>query len=173
MLLIDYILLGVVLISVVIGLIRGFFREALSLVTWILAIVVALQWGDIFESLFAGTFSSPTVRLWVARLAVFVMVLLVGALVNRLIALAVAKTGLAGVDRLLGMMFGFARGALLMGVLVIGAQVLEVDKEPWWDESRVIPYGVRIADQIKTLMNIGLDRLEDIELSAPETGEVL
>lgn len=95
----------------------------------------------------------------------FVLVVVAGAVVNRLIGMAVRKTGLSGTDRVLGMGFGFVRGVLLVGLLVLGAQVLELDREPWWDESRLVPYGLQVADQIRDYVGEGIDYIgEEIQL---------
>jgi len=162
---IDYIFLGLVALSVLLGFMRGFFREALSLASWVLALWLALEFGQIFVPVFSEILPSPTLQIWAARLMTFVLVVVAGAVVNRLIGMAVRKTGLSGTDRVLGMGFGFVRGVLLVGLLVLGAQVLELDREPWWDESRLVPYGLQVADQIRDYVGEGIDYIgEEIQL---------
>ena len=162
---IDYIFLGLVALSVLLGFMRGFFREALSLASWVLALWLALEFGQIFVPVFSEILPSPTLQIWAARLMTFVLVVVAGAVVNRLIGMAVRKTGLSGTDRVLGMGFGFVRGVLLVGLVVLGAQVLELDREPWWDESRLVPYGLQVADQIRDYVGEGIDYIgEEIQL---------
>jgi len=126
---------------------------------------LALEFGQIFVPVFSEILPSPTLQIWAARLMTFVLVVVAGAVVNRLIGMAVRKTGLSGTDRVLGMGFGFVRGVLLVGLVVLGAQVLELDREPWWDESRLVPYGLQVADQIRDYVGEGIDYIgEEIQL---------
>lgn len=175
MLTVDYIILAVFLVSVVVGLFRGFFREALSLATWMAAVWVALNYSSVMEPLLASV-SSPALRFWAAKLLVFLLVLIAGGLVNHLIHVLVAKTGLSGTDRVLGMVFGAARGVLVVGLLVMVMGLLEMDQETWWEESRLISYAEPMADKMRGLVQVGLDRLEDAvapsgEPAEPEAGQ--
>lgn len=161
MLTIDYTLLAVLLVSVVVGVFRGFFREALSLVTWIAALWIALRFSSILEPMLASI-SSEALRIWSARLIMFILVLIAGGLLNALIGFLVTKTGLTGTDRLLGMVFGAARGILIVGMMVMMFRLLDLDKEEWWSESRIIPLALPTADVLQSLFHEGLGRLEDI-----------
>ncbi len=158
MLLIDYILLGLFGVSVAVGFFRGFVREAFSLALWGVAIYAAWRLGEAPDELL-GAIESPMLRLWAGRAGVFLLVLVAGGLVGFLIGQLVDKTGLTGTDRVLGMAFGAARGALVVGIAVMVFQFLELDRESWWSESLLIPYGVRVAEVIRDLLGTGLDEL--------------
>ena len=158
MLLIDYILLGLFAVSVLVGFFRGFVREAFSLVVWGAAIYAAWRLGEAPDELL-GAIESPMLRLWAGRAGVFLLVLVAGGLGGFLIGQLVDKTGLTGTDRVLGMAFGAARGVLVVGVAVIVLQFLELEREPWWSESLLIPYGARAAEVIRDLLGTGLDEL--------------
>ncbi len=168
MLTIDYILLAAFLVSIVVGVFRGFFREALSLVTWVAALWIAMRFSSILEPVLASI-SSEALRIWSARLIIFILVLIAGGLLGALIGILVTKTGLTGTDRLLGMVFGAARGVLIVGIVVMMFRLLELDREDWWSESRLIPLALPVADVLQTLFHEGLGRLEDI---VPPGGEV-
>jgi membrane protein required for colicin V production len=161
MLTIDYILLAALLVSIVVGLFRGFFREALSLVIWVVALWIALRYSSVLEPLL-GSISSEALKIWSARLIMFVLILIAGGLLNALIAILVEKTGLTGTDRVLGMVFGAARGALILGIVVMMFRLLDLDQEAWWSESRVIPLATPVADVLQTYFHQGLERLEDM-----------
>ncbi len=161
MLTIDYILLAALMVSVVVGVFRGFFREALSLVTWVAALWIALRFSGILEPVLASI-SSEALRLWSARLIMFILVLIAGGLLSALIGILVTKTGLTGTDRLLGMVFGAARGILIVGIAVMMFRLLELDREDWWSESAVIPLALPVADMLQTLFHEGLGHLEDM-----------
>jgi membrane protein required for colicin V production len=153
--------LAAVLVSVVVGVFRGFFKEALSLVTWVAALWIALRFSSVLEPVLASI-SSEALRIWAARLIMFVLVLIAGGLLNALIGILVTKTGLTGTDRILGMVFGAARGVLIVGIAVMMFRLLELDQEDWWSESRLIPLALPVADVLQTLFHEGLGRLEDI-----------
>ena len=70
---VDYIILGLVLLSVGAGFVRGFFKEALSLGTWLLATFLALKFGYLFADFFSSYFASPVLQLWSGRLSLFVL----------------------------------------------------------------------------------------------------
>lgn len=161
MLTIDYILLAALLISVVVGLFRGFFKEALSLVTWVVALWIALRYSSVLEPLLASI-SSTALKLWSARLIMFVLVLIAGGLLNALIGILVEKTGLTGTDRVLGMLFGAARGVLIVGIAVMMFRLLDIDKESWWSESLVIRMASPVADVLQTYFHAGLEQLQEV-----------
>lgn len=141
MLIIDYVILAVVAVSALIGLIRGFLREAISLATWIVAVwVVHVYAGDV-AGYFASKVESPVVRLMIAGAILFIVVLLLGAALGYLASVLVKSTGLSGTDRLLGMVFGALRGVILLALLlVVAVALLPVTEESWWSGSQFIPY---------------------------------
>lgn len=158
MVVVDYILIGVFLVSVTVGFFRGFVREALSLVTWALAAWIAWRYAWVLEPVL-GAISSPAMKLWIARAAAFIILLIAGGLAGYLIGKIVEASGLTGTDRVLGMVFGAARGVLVVGLVVLVFQVLELDREPWWKDSVVVPPASRLADGMRGLLEIGLERL--------------
>ncbi|MBP8236916.1 MAG: CvpA family protein, partial [Pseudomonas sp.] len=82
----------------------------------------------------------------------FVVTLLVGALVNYLIGELIRVTGLSGTDRFLGMVFGAARGGLLVVVLVGLISLAPVQQDSWWQESALLPHFLMVADWSKNLI---------------------
>lgn len=158
MVVVDYILLGAFAVSLGIGFFRGFVREALSLANWALALWLAWRYSGLLDPLLASV-SSPAVQLWLGRVVMFFGALLAGALLSHAVAALVRRTGLTGVDRSMGMVFGAARGLLVVGVLVIAFQALEMDREPWWQDSVIVPRTAELTRSLRELMDTGLDRL--------------
>ncbi len=156
---IDYVLLVILGMSAVVGLFRGLVKEALSLVVWVLAIWCAWKFAGFAAPMLQGLVSDPVLRLWAARLVVMVFVLIVGGLGTWLLGYLLDKTGLTGTDRLLGGLFGLARGTVLAGLLVIGLQFAGFDKSPWWSQSRLIPYAAPVADQLRDAAAQGVDMI--------------
>jgi membrane protein required for colicin V production len=135
----DYALIAVMGLSIIISLVRGFVREALSLVSWIAAFWIAFTFYDVLADLLLNDIHSNTVRTAVAFGSLFLITLLLGTLVNYLISKLVDKTGLSGTDRILGVVFGFARGVLLITVLLMLARLTPMPGESWWKSSLLIP----------------------------------
>lgn len=137
----DWAIVIVLTLSCVISLARGFIKEALSLVIWLVALIVANLFSHHLESFLTNVISTPSLRAMAAFLLAFIGVLLVGALINFVIGLIVKATGLSGTDRLLGVFFGFARGALLVIIFLIYVpQFVPINKDTWFQQSQLIPY---------------------------------
>lgn len=137
----DWAIVATVVLSSLISIKRGFVREALSLATWILAVVIALLFSGQLAVLLADSITTPSVREVVAFAILFIATLLVGAMVNYLISELVRMTGLSGTDRMLGMIFGVARGLIIvMALLMFLPLLIPLNEDPWWHESRLIPY---------------------------------
>ena len=152
MITIDYLIIVIIIISMMVGFFRGFFPELVSIATWILADFAAWHFNGLVEPYLQGKLGSVVAELWASRLIIFLVTLILGGLVGQLISLIIDKTGLSGTDRMLGLVFGFVRGAVIIGVLVIVGQLLGFTKEPWWGESALIPMGETIADTLRVMV---------------------
>lgn len=149
---VDYTILAILMISALISVLRGFVREALSLLGWIVAFWVAVTYSAPLEAYLVPYINVPSVRQAAAFVALFVGVLLTTAVLMYLVGLLVKKTEITGTDRMLGMFFGLARGAVLVGLLVLLAGLTAVPGDPWWKESMLLPHFERLAVEIKSLM---------------------
>jgi membrane protein required for colicin V production len=148
---VDYVIIGIIGLSALISLIRGFMREALSLAAWVLAFWVA--WTFFRElAVQLDWFTVPSVRLGAAFVLLFIATLMLGALVNFLVGQLVEKTGLSGTDRMIGVLFGAARGAVLVAILVLLAGLTPLPNDPWWKESHLIVYFQELAVWLKELL---------------------
>ena len=101
----DYAILGTILISVLVGALRGFIKEVFSLVVWSAAFLVAYQYAGDVAAMMEEQVSLPSARTAIGFSGLFVVVLLVGGLLNYLLGRLVESTGLSGTDRLLGGVF--------------------------------------------------------------------
>ncbi|MFN2338087.1 MAG: CvpA family protein [Gammaproteobacteria bacterium] len=142
---VDFFILGVILVSGLLSLWRGFVKEALSLITWIAAPVIAILFYEDFAPWFERWVSVPSARIALAFGILLVLVLILGGLVNYLVGQLVSKTGLTGTDRALGIVFGIARGVMVVGVLVLLAGLTQVPQDPWWKESVFLKHFVDLA----------------------------
>lgn len=140
----DWVIIGIISLSTVVSLIRGFVKEALSLASWVVAFIIARSFYTNLATLFQDVVSTPSVRLLAAFVILFVLSLIVGALLNHLISAIVKSTGLSGTDRMLGMVFGLVRGIILVVVIVALARLTPVTQDPWWSQSVLIKHFERI-----------------------------
>jgi membrane protein required for colicin V production len=149
---VDYVIIGVVALSAVISLLRGFVREALSLVTWIAAFWIAWLFFRELAVQLEPWIEVPSVRLGAAFFILLLASLVLGGLVGYLAGKLVDKTGLSGTDRLIGALFGTARGMVLVAIMVLLAGLTSLPKDPWWQESLLIPQFQDLAVWLQSLL---------------------
>ncbi|HEC20735.1 MAG TPA: CvpA family protein [Gammaproteobacteria bacterium] len=146
---VDIVIPGIIAISALFSLLRGFVREALSLLGWLAAFWVALSFAQDFADLLLTGITTPSVRVVVSFTILFVLTLVIAALLNRLAGTLVTKTGLTGTDRMIGMIFGIARGVVLVSVLVLLAGMTTLPEDPWWRESALIDVFYKLAQWLR------------------------
>ncbi len=141
----DFLILAILGVSALVGFWRGFMRESVSLLTWIAAFGVGILLTQRLAPFLGGLIGSRSVRVVLVFTALFIATLLIGAMVNHFVGLAVEKTGLTGTDRTLGIVFGLLRGVAIVAILVLLAGLTTLPREGWWHASLLMPYFVRIA----------------------------
>lgn len=142
----DWTIVGVIAISSFFSLRRGFMREALSLITWVTAFVVARLFNEALTVVLEPYIETPSLRLIAAFAILFIAMLIVGAVINNLVAMLVDATGLSSTDRILGVGFGIARGGLLVIALVALIGMTPATEDPWYQESQLIPHFKTLED---------------------------
>jgi membrane protein required for colicin V production len=148
----DYCVIAAVLLSAIVGAVRGFLREAIALATWIVALFVAWHFSDMIEPHLGGLLAASSVRPWAARVIIVALILLFGAGLGALVGHYARLSIFSGMDRFLGFLFGAARGVVLIGVFVILGQLLKLDGEAWWRHSMLLPYGDSVASGLRALV---------------------
>jgi len=142
---VDVLIIVVVLLSALVSLWRGFVRELISLVTWVAAFGIAMIYAQRIDGVFAGLIGAPSIRVVVAFFLLFLATLLAGALVNNIAGQAVKRSGLGGMDRGLGVLFGGFRGVVIVAVLVLLAGLTTLPADPWWQASMLLPWFEAVA----------------------------
>jgi membrane protein required for colicin V production len=149
---VDYIFLAIVVLSAVVGAVRGLLREVIALITWIAALWCAWAFSGVVEPYLGGVLEGSAARPWAARAVVFIAILLLGAAIGALVNYFVRVSIFSGTDRLLGFLFGVLRGAVAIGVLVIIVQQLRIDTDPNWRSSQLLPYAEQMANALRSLV---------------------
>ena len=135
----DLIVLAVLALSVLFGLVRGFVAEVISLVCWVAAFWVAWLFGHDMARWYGQWLHDPMVQIVAGYMTCFLAVLMVGSLLGWGLRKLIRNGGLSGGDRFLGMLFGFARGVLLVVVVVWMLAFTPASAEPWWRQSSLLP----------------------------------
>ncbi len=145
----DLVIFAVILLSALISLIRGFVKESISLVTWIVAGVVAFRYFLPMAGLLEPFVESATIRMMAGGGILFVITLIVGAIINFIASQLVSKTGLSGTDKALGVVFGGARGVLIVTMLVLLFSLTPAPTTQIWQDSATLDFFQQMAEWIK------------------------
>ena len=137
----DWTIIGVVSVSTLVSLQRGFVKEALSLLAWVAAFLISTTFSGRMAGQLTEYISNESLRAASAYVLLFVATLMLGSLLNALLAQVIKITGLSGADRLMGTVFGFARGLLLILVMLFVVQAfLAPEEQQFMEESRLLPH---------------------------------
>lgn len=150
---IDILLVVIVLVSCVIGVMRGLIRELISLITWIAGLWCAWRFAYLVEPDLGGVLADRPVSLWVARALIFIAVLVLGGIVNAVVGYIIRHSALSWLDRVLGVFFGLLRGLVLVGLVAIMGSILKLTDGPAWHDSHLSSYADSIGDALKTFVD--------------------
>lgn len=153
---VDAAIVIIVLVSLTIGLFRGFIREVLSLFSWIAAIWIAVTYAVIGATYLESYIDQLPLRIAAAFTGIFVVALILISMFSHLIYKILSITGISGVDRSLGTLFGLMRGVIIVSVLILVATFMNLISEPWWHGSLLVNYFNPVTDFIRALLPAGI-----------------
>lgn len=136
----DYTLFAIIGLSALYSVFRGFVREMLSLLSWVMAFWIAIRFAPRLGAQLEGVISAPGVRFLLAFILLLLAVLVVAAFCSRLIAGLIRKGGFGGMDRLIGVGFGVVRGVVISLLLLMMARISPLAAEPVWQRSMSVVY---------------------------------
>ncbi len=146
----DYFFTVILLISLILGCLRGFVREAISLMSWLIGLWLAWHYSYLTYPWLGGTLAEPGIREWTGRAIVLFLTVLTGTAVGAIAAHFVHRaTGLATMDRMFGGLFGLMRAAVVIGLLVIGGRAVNLDLEPWWQKANSMAVAEAVANWLE------------------------
>lgn len=163
----DYLIIGVLAFSIILGMVRGFVREAIALLAWLGGLWLAWRYAPIVEPMLDGMIDDPPESTWVARAIIVIGVVIAGWMLAALLTYVLRHSSLSiMVDRLLGLFFGILRGAVVVAIFVMLAQTVQLNEARWWQQSRLLPYATEFAGWIQTFAETGMKLLEPASFSS-------
>lgn len=148
----DCAVIGVFVVSLALGAWRGLVREVLSILGWIIAFLAANLFAGPLGAVMPQVIPTPELRVAAAFLAVFAGSLIVTSLVGLLLSKIVNAVGLGGLDRLLGTVFGAARGVLIVLAATLLAGLTSAPRQRFWTDSAGGALLARTALALKPLL---------------------
>ena len=174
--LLDLVIIGTTILSAIIGLFRGMAKEVITLVTWVVAAIVARQYGLAVGDYF-GNISTELVRHLIGGFILFVGILIIGGVINFLIGKFVKVSGFVVLDKMLGAVFGVIRSllAIVIVLLVFPFLVDMFVKEKIWQESTLMPQFQQLANYLQNNLpkNWQPEKIKLPEIVPVEQGKLL
>ncbi len=115
----DGIAIGIILLSGLLAAARGFVREILGVVAWICSGLIALAFYHGFEPWVLRVVPNPKLALPLTILGIFLVALIILTIIVSFVATLVRDSVLSGLDRTLGLLFGFLRGGVIVCLLLV------------------------------------------------------
>lgn len=166
---IDIAIVVIILITALIGFMRGFVWMAIFLATWSAAILLAIKFKDQLAAMLPIKLGSEVAQTGLAALLIFVGVLIAGAIINYLFGRAVSAIGLGTFDRILGTGLGIALGTLAISLIVMLLSLTEFPNQATWKQSKFVPKFQEAAEWIKTLIPEDMNTLIDNNMKTVPT----
>ena len=148
----DFAVLAIVGLSLVLAALRGLVRSAVSLAAWLVALVLAVEYGPDVAALLGFLRLPPMATRWIGFAIVILVVLVAGSVAGLMLARLLQAIGLGPLDRLLGAVFGFARGVLLVLAATLVAGITAIPREDWWQNSFFAPHFAAAALSLRPVL---------------------
>ena len=150
----DVILGGIFVVSMLVGVMRGFIREALSIASWILAIWLGIAFCGPAGEFIAGYFSIPAdgFRSGAGFALVFIGTLFGFSIISFGISKLLVKGAIKGTDRILGIGFGIARAAAIVVAVLLVGRGMGMESSGWWQDSKYLGHFEPIANYVETML---------------------
>lgn len=145
----DIGIIVLILLSTIVGLVMGFIKEFLTLGALLLAFALAVIYADALTPEIPFARDSELMRWGISFAVIFIGSLIVGLIVSGLLSSVVTRLGLGGFDHVLGTIFGFALGVMVITSIVLVLMPSSLSKQAAWQDSRLMPYFEESAVWVK------------------------
>ncbi len=175
---IDLVVIGVVVLSIIFALYRGLVRELLGITAWVLAALVGLYSYAYVHPIMGKVIENEAIAGLVGATIIALAVLVVMTILNAHVASRLRESSLSGLDRILGFAFGIFRAWLLIAIVYIGASMVLSDKqlEQADKDNITMPYVHLSAEWLQSILpeNIQSDikSYEQGKLKAPDLKKI-
>ena len=136
----DIVFLLTILLSMGLGLVRGLLREVLSVGSWIVSAWLAFLYGDNLASVLTPWLESEKLSLLISIVVIFLVTLVGLSLTGGLILKLFRVSGLTGLDRSLGGLFGLIRGIVIITIVLFVAGFTPAPQQAWFRTSSIVPF---------------------------------
>ena len=134
----DILVVSMIGLSTLISLYRGFVREVLSVLAWFAAFWCAFSFSQTSAELLKPYVINDTTRIILAFVGISLFVLIVSGYLNNAVGRLIKKAHFSGTDRILGLVFGFARGGAIAVLIVLIAGLTSMPEKDWWQEAQTL-----------------------------------
>ncbi len=156
----DLVIVGIIGLSVLISFFRGFVRELVSLTSWILAVILGIRFAnDVGSTLFSSVIQSQTLQHILGFVIVLVLVLVVGIIINIALKNLLSRNGFSFTDAILGILFGVARGIIVVTVMVMLLKTTQIENSDVYKKSQLVPYVQLLINRIQVKGGQPLDQV--------------
>ncbi len=152
MLALDWIFLGVLLASILVGAWRGLVYEVLSLANWALAFLLARYFAPALAEKLPMAGATEVIRYGAAFVLVFVAAVFAGSILIWLVSKLFQVAGLRPADRALGAVFGLMRGVVVLLAAAVLAAMTPMKSEPWWTQSTGAKWATATVKGLKPVL---------------------
>lgn len=136
----DYFAIGILMISAAVGVVRGLFREVIALASWFIAAWLSYHYCDYLANEWLSSFiTNEAARLASAFLIIFGVILITAGILGRLLQKLLSTAGLTLADRFFGLIFGFARGAVVLVILASLGALTGAQQTQAWQAAAIRP----------------------------------
>lgn len=160
---IDYIIIGVLALSAVTGLVRGFLKEVIALSVWIIAGWLAFVYAKPVSTWLGAYIHDKSAQVVLAYVVIIVGTILIGGIVNTVLSFMMRHSGLSGTDRLLGVGFGCLRGIFVIALVMVVVRLSALPEEDYRKKSCLYAYFTPAVNWLYRYVPDLIKHVEDME----------
>lgn len=137
---IDYVIIGVIVLSALTGFVRGFIKEIIALGVWVAAVWVAFMYAKPVAVWLGAYIQDRSIQVILAYVVLIIGTIVVGGLLNAMLSFILHHSGLSGTDRLLGVAFGAVRGIFVIALIMVVVKLSAFPEDEYRKKSCLYSY---------------------------------